>query len=358
MSKPVAIVTGSGGLVGSAMTEKLIAEGYKVYGVDNNQRARFFGPDATIEPTVEMLQGKYLSDEYNHFSVDLITFIDEWRHFVRQEPEVVVHCAAQPSHDYAAKDPYEDWRINATATHQLLEMTRQRADHAAFVFLSTNKVYGDRINDEHFVEQLTRWEVESHSRYWNGVAETFPVDQTKHSLFGASKLAADILVQEYGRYFGMNTGVFRGGCLSGARHSGVPLHGFLSYLVRTIMRGEVYTIIGYGGKQVRDNIDSADLSNALMAFIEDPDPGAVYNIGGGRENSISVIEAAALVGNLTGKEVKLAVNSDARIGDHQWWITDMTKFKQRYPAWSMKEPVEGVIANIIRWEAEHEEKAK
>lgn len=261
---------------------------------------------------------------------------------------LVIHTAAQPSHDWAAREPLTDFSVNATGTLNLLEATRLHTPHAVFIFTSTNKVYGDLPNKLPLVELETRWEVEhSHRFFQYGIDESMSIDQSKHSVFGASKVAGDIMVQEYGRYFGMRTGIFRGGCLTGPAHSGAELHGFLAYLVKCSVQGRKYTVYGYKGKQVRDNIHSSDLVNAFWHFYQNPRIGEVYNIGGSRQNNCSVLEATQIVRDFTGKEFECEITNSARIGDHIWWISDVRKFQNHYPKWNFKYGIRDIIKEII-----------
>lgn len=350
-----AIVTGSAGLVGSEAARFYAQREFRVAGIDNDMRSKFFGTGASTKDTSHVLESL---PNYQHHDCDirdenqLRVLFDRCRDIA-----AVIHTAAQPSHDWAAENPRLDFAINATGTLSLLEWTRQRAPKAAFIFTSTNKVYGDRPNCTlgHWREEETRWELKDFDyeteSWWadegRGFAEEMPIDHCTHSLFGASKLAADILVQEYGRYFGMNTVAFRCGCLTGPAHAGAKQHGFLSYLVRCCMLGEPYTVIGYKGKQVRDNLHAADLVNAFDAYLRNPKPGAVYNMGGGRENSCSVREAIALVERISGKKMQVSYDDKARVGDHQWWITDTSKFRQDYPAWRVERGLEQIVAEMV-----------
>lgn len=330
-----AIVTGSAGLIGAETVRFFAARRWRVVGVDNNMRQAFFGPDASTEWSRRQLEDTV--EGYVHCDADI-------RDREKMEPvfaehgadiELVVHTAAQPSHDWAARDPLTDFSVNAQGTLVLLECTRRFCPAASFVFTSTNKVYGDNPNALPLVEWDTRWEVDpSHPFHAHGIDETMSVDQTKHSLFGASKLAADALVQEYGRYFGMNTVCFRGGCLTGPGHSGTMLHGFLSYLMRCAVTGTPYTIFGYQGKQVRDNIHSHDLVSMFWHYHQNPRPGEVYNAGGGRHSNCSMREAIALCEELAGRKMNVEYAAAPRIGDHIWYISDTRKFQSHYPHWS------------------------
>lgn len=336
------VVTGSGGLVGSESVHFFCQKGYTVIGIDNDMRSYFFGT-STI-PISSGLISKY-GDKYKHNIADIRNmdalepiFKDNSEHI-----ECIIHCAAQPSHDWAAKEPHTDFGINAVATLNLLELTRKYCSKASFIYMSTNKVYGDTPNRLPVVETETRYEIEGYA-----IDESMSIDQSKHSIFGASKVAADIMVQEYGRYFGMNTVVFRGGCITGPNHRGAQLHGFLSYIVKCIVNNDPYTIFGYKGKQVRDNIHSYDLVNAFWHYHNNPRPAAVYNMGGGRENSLSILETIEIVNRMTGLNwAKYAYVDENRSGDHIWYISDLTKFKTDYPAWSIKYPIDRIIRDIV-----------
>lgn len=345
------IITGSAGLVGSEAVRFYAAREFRVVGIDNDMRSQFFGPEASTVGVREMLQAEF--PEYIHVNGSIIdsalladVFEDERRNIV-----AVIHAAGQPSHDWAASDPHIDFSVNAYGTLSMLEATRRYAHRAAFVFTSTNKVYGDTPNQQAIFEQETRYEnayfADFGEKMEHGIGEWMSVDACTHSLFGASKLAADILVQEYGRYFGMNTAAFRCGCLTGAAHAGAKQHGFLSYLVRCAMTDTPYEIIGYKGKQVRDNLHAADLVQAFDAYIRNPKPGAVYNIGGGRVNSCSVIEAIRLVEQISGRKLRTTYNETARLGDHRWWITDTRKFQRDYPEWRVTRNLEQIIGEMV-----------
>jgi CDP-paratose 2-epimerase len=328
------VVTGSAGLIGAETVRFFSSKGFRVVGIDNNMRKQFFGDDASTEWSRCDLETNI--SNYTHLDADIRdrSAIEAVFAEYSADIELVVHTAAQPSHDWAAKDPHTDFSVNANGTLVMLEATRQFAPRACFIFTSTNKVYGDKPNDLPLVELETRWELEpSHPFYSHGIDETLSVDQTKHSLFGVSKLAADVMVQEYGRYFGMNTVCFRGGCLTGPGHSGTMMHGFLSYLVKCALSGTQYTIFGYRGKQVRDNIHSLDLVNMFWEFYRAPRPGEVYNAGGGRFSNCSMREAIDVCENRIGRKMNVVYNESNRIGDHIWYISDTRKFQLHYPAW-------------------------
>lgn len=344
----VAIVTGSSGLIGSETTKFLHAKGMDVVGIDNNMREYFFGPDGSTEWNTNLL--KKSLRKFTHMPTDIRDVAGVNRIFSERGNDIslIVHAASQPSHDWAAKEPFTDFTVNANGTLVLLEASRAYCPDAVFIFTSTNKVYGDKPNDLPLVEQETRWEIDdSHPYFEHGIDESMTIDQSKHSLFGASKVAADVLAQEYARYFGMKTGTFRGGCLTGPAHSGAELHGFLAYLVKCAITGKTYTIYGYKGKQVRDNIHSYDLVNAFWSFFENPRPGAVYNIGGSRHSNCSVLEAIHIIKDLSGELVYYELSDQARSGDHIWWISDVRKFKRDYPEWSFKYNLETIIGEIV-----------
>jgi CDP-paratose 2-epimerase len=353
----VAIVTGSCGLVGAEIVRLLAGKGFDIVGIDNDMRKSFFGPEASTAWQARDLAARYPA--YRHLAIDIRDAEAINALFARHGRDVttVVHCAAQPSHDWAARDPLVDFSVNATGTLILLEATRRHAPDAVVVFASTNKVYGDQPNALPFVEQATRYELApDHPWAAHGIPEGMSVDACLHSLFGASKLAADVLMQEYGRYFGLRTGCFRCGCITGPGHSSAPLHGFLAYLVRCAVEGRPYEIIGYGGKQVRDNIHAADLAAAFWCFIERPVAGAVFNMGGGRHANCSVNEAIGVVEELIGRPMLVSRTDAARIGDHRWWISDVRKFRMHYPQWAPTFDTRGVIADIhdglrARWPA-------
>jgi CDP-paratose 2-epimerase len=353
---PLAIITGSGGLVGSESVRHFVELGFDVVGLENDMRARFFGPDASTAHTTEMLLGSH-GEAFRSLEVDIRDGEGVSRVFAEhaKEVELVIHTAAQPSHDWAASDPQVDFGVNANGTLNLLEATRRHAPSATFVFCSTNKVYGDLPNELPLVELEQRLELAEDHLYYKGIDTTMSIDRSTHSLFGVSKAAADLLVQEYGRYFGMPTVCFRGGCLTGPNHAGTQLHGFLSYLMRCTMTSERYTVFGYGGKQVRDNIHSADLVRAFEAFHRSPKPAAVYNIGGGRQSNCSMLEAIDLCEEIAGRELDWTLGEENRIGDHKWWISDVEPFKRDYPGWDITHDVRDILtqirdSNAERWD--------
>ncbi len=344
----VAVITGSAGLIGAEASRFFAARGYRIVGIDNDLRKTFFGDDASTLWSRRRLQESL--PEYVHYDADVRDRPTIESIFAQHGPaaRVIVHTAAQPSHDWAAKDPHTDFTVNANGTLTLLEATRKHAPEACFIFTSTNKVYGDNPNLLPLVELDERWEVEKTHKYFeHGIDEQMSVDQTKHSLFGVSKLAADVLVQEYGRYFGMNTACFRGGCLTGPGHSGTQLHGFLSYLAKCAVTGTPYTIFGYKGKQVRDNIHSYDLVNMFWHYCQSPRPAEVYNAGGGRRSNCSMLEAIRLLEGITGKKMNVAYDDRNRIGDHIWYVSDTRKFQQHYPAWKYSYDLERILTEIV-----------
>ena len=345
----IALVTGSAGLIGAEAVRFFAEKGYGVVGIDNDMRQTFFGADASTEWSRRQLEESV--DGYIHRDIDIRDekAMDALFAEFGKDIEVIIHAAAQPSHDWAANDPFMDFTVNASGTLVCLEMTRKHCPDAVFIFTSTNKVYGDRPNELPLIETDTRWEVDaSHPFAEHGIDETMSIDQCKHSLFGASKVAADVLCQEYGRYFGMKTGIFRGGCLTGPGHSGTELHGFLSYLMKCCITGTRYTIFGYKGKQVRDNIHSYDLVNAFHHFAQDPRVGEVYNMGGSRHSNISMLEAVAKCEELTGKKLDRAYDETNRIGDHIWYVSDVRRFREHYPQWEYRYDSDAIMEEIHR----------
>lgn len=338
------IVTGSSGLIGSAAVRHWDFAGDEVIGIDNDMRAEFFGADGSTKWNQARLE-----QETSNFRTESIDIRDRDRIldlFKNQPPDLVIHCAAQPSHDRAAAIPFLDFEVNANGTLNLLEATRQFAPKAVFCHMSTNKVYGDAPNELPLTELGTRWDY-AREEDFGGIDESCRIDQTMHSLFGASKTAADVLAQEYGKYFGLNTGVFRGGCLTGASHSGVELHGFLSYLVHVAVAGKPYTIFGYKGKQVRDQIECSDVVKAFEAFAKNPRPGEVYNIGGGRDNAASVLECISLIEEIGGYKVDFALGDENRKGDHICYISDLSKLRSDYPDWDIRVSLREILSQMI-----------
>jgi CDP-paratose 2-epimerase len=344
---PVAIVTGSGGLIGSESVARFVELGFDVIGIENDMRAEFFGPSASTARTTQRLQQDY-EDSFRSVEIDIRDRGGVDRVFAEAggAVEVVIHTAAQPSHDWAASDPQTDFGVNANGTLNLLEATRQHCPDATFVFCSTNKVYGDTPNFLPLEVTGDRLELPTEHRYWRGIDTSMSIDSSTHSLFGVSKVAADLLVQEYGRYFGMPTVCFRGGCLTGPNHQGARLHGFLSYLMRCTVTGEHYTVYGYDGLQVRDNIHSSDLVAAFDAFRRNPRPAAVYNIGGGRQSNCSMLEAIKACERIAGQELDWSLADDNRIGDHRWWISDLEPFKHDYPEWDLAYGIDEILVEI------------
>ena len=343
----VIIVTGSAGLIGSATVRAFSAQGHTVVGVDNDMRAYFFGETASTRRMADELSAEL--PNYTHCTADIRDYERLDNLFAGHAGDIlaVVHTAAQPSHDWAAREPHTDFGVNATGTLNLLELTRQYAPEAVFIFTSTNKVYGDQPNFLPLVEHETRWEVDpAHPYAAEGIDESMSIDQCKHSIFGASKVAADVMVQEYGRYFGMKTAVFRGGCLTGPGHAGAELHGFLAYLMKCAVTGTTYNIFGYKGKQVRDNIHAADLVACFEEVVQTPRAGEVYNIGGSRFSNCSLLEAVALCEDISGNKMRTAYTETNRIGDHIWWISDTRKFKRHYPNWTQKYDLKSILLEI------------
>ncbi|MCX6267887.1 MAG: NAD-dependent epimerase/dehydratase family protein [Bacteroidetes bacterium] len=343
----IAIVTGSAGLIGSESVDFLSSKFDKIIGIDNNLRAYFFGENASTDWNRQHLEKTYAN--YVHYHADIRDYGEMEKIFKEYSSDIamIVHAAAQPSHDWAANEPITDFTVNANGTLNLLELTRHHCPMAVFIYTSTNKVYGDTPNYLPLVELETRWEIdESHKYYKNGIDESMSIDNSKHSLFGASKVAADVLSQEYGRYFNMNVGVFRGGCLTGPNHSGTMLHGFLSYLMKCAITGEHYTIYGYKGKQVRDNIHNWDLVNMFWHFYQKPRHGEAYNAGGGRHSNCSMQEAIAISEKITGKKMNHSYTETNRIGDHIWYVSDLSKFKSHYPGWNWKFNLEDILTQI------------
>jgi CDP-paratose 2-epimerase len=333
----IALVTGSNGLIGGESVEFFASKFDLLIGIDNNLRSYFFGQDGSTMWNKTRLEEKYIN--YKHYDIDIRDYEALNKVFAEygNDIKLVVHTAAQPSHDWAAKEPITDFSVNATGTINLLELTRLHTPEAVFIFTSTNKVYGDNPNFLPLVESEKRWELdESHPYFKDGIDENMSIDQTKHSVFGASKVAADIMVQEYGRYFGMKTGTFRGGCLTGPNHSGAQLHGFLAYLMKCAITGTHYTIFGYKGKQVRDNIHSYDLVNMFWHFYQNPRAGEVYNAGGGRFANCSMLEAIELCEAISSNKINYSYSETNRIGDHIWYISNLNKFKEHYPGWDWK----------------------
>jgi CDP-paratose 2-epimerase len=338
------LVTGSSGLIGSEAVAFFSTRGWASYGVDNNIRRDFFGPDGDTTWNLERLRKAVRN--FDHHSLDIRDRAAMFDLFKKVQPDLVIHCAAQPSHDLAARRPFDDFDINAGGTLNLLEAARSFCPEAPFIFMSTNKVYGDAPNEIPMVESKTRYDY-ARPEDREGIDESCRVDASLHSVFGASKLAADIMVQEYGRYFGMPTVCFRGGCLTGPNHSGAELHGFLAYVARCVKEGRTYRIYGYKGKQVRDNIHSVDVCGAFMAFCENPRAGAVYNLGGSRVNSVSVLEAVARLEELTGKKLKSEYVDQNRRGDHICYYSNLARFKKDYPSWALTRSLDDILRALV-----------
>ncbi len=342
-----AIVTGSAGLIGSETVKFLHMQGMDIVGVDNNLREYFFGADGSTRWKAQELVSTL--SRYRHTDVDIRDQEEVFRLFQREaDVSLVVHCASQPSHDWAAREPVTDFMVNAFGTMVMLEATRRYAPDAVFIFTSTNKVYGDLPNSLPLIETETRWEVEPQHPYAElGIDEGMSIDQSMHSVFGASKVAADVMTQEYGRYFGLRTAVFRGGCLTGPSHSGAELHGFLAYLIKCLVSGRAYTIYGYKGKQVRDNIHSYDMVNAFWHFYQNPRCGEVYNLGGSRHSNCSVLEAIHRAEELGKKKLEYSISPHARAGDHIWWISNVSKFRRHFPNWTYRYSLEDILRELI-----------
>ena len=346
----IVVVTGSAGLIGSEASRHFAKKGLTVVGIDNDMRKDFFGEEASTNWQRQQLQ-KELGKNYRHVDGDIRNadlmnnLFDEFG----KDIELVIHTAAQPSHDWAARDPQMDFTVNANGTLNLLEATRHNAPDAVFIFTSTNKVYGDTPNQLPLIEQELRWEIDSNHEFNNGIPESMSIDSCMHSLFGASKVAADILVQEYGKYFGMKTAAFRGGCLTGPNHSGTQLHGFLAYLMKCTMTGTPYKVFGYQGKQVRDNIHSYDLIQAFDHFFASPRCGEVYNIGGSRFSHCSMLEGIKMCEEISGRELQYSYEEDNRMGDHIWYVSDVSKFQNHYPKWSLTKDVRTILGEIFQY---------
>jgi CDP-paratose 2-epimerase len=345
----IAVITGSAGVVGAEAVRVFSARGFQVVGIDNDMRRRFFGDDASTEWSRRELEARI--PNYTHREIDIRdrAAIEALFAEYGSDISVVLHAAAQPSHDWAARDPHTDFDVNARGTLVLLESTRRFAPRACFLFTSTNKVYGEHPNQLPFVELETRWELDAgHPYFEHGIDEGLPIDRTTHSLFGVSKLAADAMVQEYGRYFGMNTVCFRAGCVTGPGHSGTMMHGFLSYLVKCALTGTRYTVFGYLGKQVRDNLHAHDLAHMFWEYVRAPRPGEVYNAGGGRFSHCSLREAIALCEHRIGRKTDVVYADDHRIGDHIWYISDTRKFRLHYPSWQPTYDLPRILDEIFQ----------
>jgi CDP-paratose 2-epimerase len=351
---PTVIITGSGGLIGSESVRHFAESDYDVIGIENDMRASFFGPEASTRRTSERLLETY-PNEFRWVDLDIRDAEGVRRLFAEHARDLtlIVHTAAQPSHDWAASDPQTDFGVNANGTLNLLEATRHEAPDATFVLCSTNKVYGDLPNYLPLEETDIRLELSEDHRYYRGIDTTMSIDGSMHSLFGVSKAAADLMVQEYGRYFGIPTVCFRGGCLTGPNHAGAELHGFLAYLMRCVVTGTPYTVFGYGAKQVRDNIHSADVVTAFDAFHQSPRVAAVYNLGGGRASNCSMLEAIELCQEIVGRELDWTLSDQARMGDHRWWISDLAQFEADYPDWRLEYDVDAMLREIYERNVEY-----
>ena len=336
------VITGSYGLIGSEVCRFYNNLGFRIIGIDNDMRKYFFG-----ESTKDKSNNNFTN--YIHYDIDIRNYEEITKIFSKYSTDIslIVHTAAQPSHDWAVKEPITDFTVNALGTLNLLECTRLFCPNATFIFTSTNKVYGDTPNNLPLIELDSRYELLPEHKFYKGIDETMSIDQTKHSLFGVSKTSADLLVQEYGRYFGMKTGIFRGGCLTGPSHAGAELHGFLSYLIKCFISKKPYTIFGYNGKQVRDNIHSYDLVSAFHEFYLRPRIGEVYNIGGSRHSNISMLESIDKISSILGTKLDYKISKDNRIGDHIWYISDVTKFKEHYPNWEYTYDIDMIINEMI-----------
>lgn len=346
----IAIVTGSAGLIGSEASRHFAKKGLTVVGIDNDMRKEFFGEEASTQWQRKQLQEE-LGKNYRHVDGDIRDDILMNNLFTEfgKDIKLIVHTAAQPSHDWAAKDPHKDFTVNANGTLNLLEATRRHAPEAVFIFTSTNKVYGDTPNRLPLIEKELRWEIDPSHEFNNGIPESMSIDSCMHSLFGASKVAADILVQEYGKYFDMKTAAFRGGCLTGPNHSGTQLHGFLAYLMKCTMTGTPYKVFGYKGKQVRDNIHSYDLIQAFDHFFMEPRSGEVYNIGGSRFSHCSMLEGIKICEEISGRELQYTYEEDNRMGDHIWYVSDVSKFQSHYPKWSLTKDIRTILTEIYEY---------
>lgn len=345
MSKK-ALITGSAGLIGSESSKFFAQKGYEIFGVDNNLREYFFGPSGSTKWNNEALTKK-LGEKYHFFNIDIRDQKAIEEIFKKNKFDIIIHTAAQPSHDWAVKEPLTDFTVNALGTLNLLENYRKYSPNATFIFTSTNKVYGDNPNNLPLIELEKRYEIDpKHPFAKKGIDETMSIDNTKHSIFGASKVAADVMVQEYGKYFGLHTGVFRGGCLTGPNHSGTQLHGFLAYLVKCIKTGTKYTIFGYKGKQVRDNIHCNDLVNMFWHYHQDPKCGEVYNAGGSRNSNISMLEAIEKIEKILNKKAIYQYIEENRIGDHIWYISDVSKFKKDFPKWKYSYNIDQILEEL------------
>jgi CDP-paratose 2-epimerase len=343
----IALITGSCGLVGSESALFFSEKGFEIIGIDNNTRKYLFGNDGDISWIKSKL--KKSIKNYNHINLDIRNYNSLEKIFkkYRKKISIIIHCAAQPSHDWAKKEPFFDFEINAKGTLNLLELTKIYCPESPFVFMSTNKVYGDNPNNLPLIEKKTRWEIKNNHKFKNGIDESMSIDNCTHSFFGTSKTYSDLIVQEYGKNVGLKTVCFRAGCITGPNHSGAKLHGFLSYLVKATLKSKKYSLIGYKGKQVRDNIHSNDLTNCFWEFYKKPKKGVVYNAGGGRFSNCSILEAINIVEDIAGIEVSKTIIRKNRVGDHIWYISNMKKFKKDYPHWKQKYSTNKIISELI-----------
>ena len=343
----IALITGSSGLIGGESVEFMSSKFDLVIGIDNDMRSYFFGNESSTDWNKHRLEEKYTNFKSYQADIRSVDALQPIFQEYGKDIALIIHTAAQPSHDWAAREPLTDFGVNATGTINILEMCRLHCPEAVFIFTSTNKVYGDTPNYLPLLEQDKRWEIDvNHPYFTHGIDELMSIDHTKHSVFGASKVAADIMVQEYGKYFGMKTGVFRGGCLTGPNHSGAQLHGFLAYLMKCAITKDHYTIFGYKGKQVRDNIHSYDLVNMFWHFYQNPRAGEVYNAGGGRHANCSMLEAIDLCEEITGNKMNYSYSETNRIGDHIWYISNLNKFKEHYPTWNWQYDLKETLAEM------------
>jgi len=343
----IALITGSCGLVGSESVDFFAKKGFDIVGIDNNLRELFFGKEGSTIWQRNKL--KKLNKKYRHFNSDIRNYKNLEKIFKKYKKniKVIIHCAAQPSHDYGKNFPVLDFNVNATGTLNMLELTKVYCFDAVFINMSTNKVYGDNPNKLNIIEKSKRWELKSNDKNFKGIGETFSLDNCTHSFFGVSKVYSDLIAQEYGKNVGLKTTSFRAGCITGPNHSGAKLHGFLSYLVKTSLKNKKYSMIGYKGKQVRDNIHSADLVNCFWEVFKKPKRGEVYNIGGGRKSNCSVIEALEMLENISGIKIKKKYIKQNRVGDHIWYISDLIKFKREYPNWKQKYTIRKILEELI-----------
>ena len=343
----IVVITGSTGLVGSEAVNFFCDKGFDVLGIDNNLRKFFFGPDGSTSWVKKNLLKR--NKKFKNFNIDIRNFqiIEKIFKKYKKNISLIIHCAAQPSHDYGKRNPILDFNVNATGTLNLLELTKLYCPNSPFIFMSTNKVYGDNPNKLSIIEKKTRWELSKKNKFYRGIDENFSIDHCTHSFFGVSKTYADLIVQEYGKNVGLQTVCFRAGCITGPNHSGAKLHGFLSYLVKASLAKKKYSLIGYKGKQVRDNLHSYDLVNCFWEFFKKPKRGEVYNIGGGRFSNCSILEALDLVETMTNISIKRNIISSPRIGDHIWYISNLSKFKRHYPKWKQKYNTKKILGEII-----------